>query len=241
MNSKRIRLWDLPTRLFHWLLVLAIAAAVLTGKIGGDLIEWHARSGLFILGLVVFRLVWGFIGSPTARFANFIRGPRAIKAYLRGEWQGVGHNPLGALSVLALLAFVAAQVGSGLFANDDITFQGPLAGLIGKEASDRARALHSLVFYGLLGIVALHLAAIAFYTRIKRENLLKPMLTGWKAHAHGAEESVPAAAVGRGPLGRLLALVIAALIASGGVYAASGGLLPAEAPPSPAASSAPAW
>lgn len=234
----RQRVWDLPTRLFHWALAAGIVVAVVSGKVGGDLIEWHGRSGLFILGLIIFRVVWGFIGSATARFANFIRGPGAIRAYLKGEWQGIGHNPLGALAVLALLAVSAAQVFSGLFANDDITFQGPLAALISKEASDRARALHSLIFYGLLGIVGLHLAAIAFYTRVKRESLVKPMLTGWKERV----PVLPAAVVHQhSPLRSAIAFVIAALIASTTVYAASGGLLPAEPPPPPAATAAPAW
>jgi len=235
----RQRVWDLPTRLFHWALAGAIVAAIVTGKIGGDLIEWHGRSGLFILGLIIFRIVWGFVGSPTARFANFIRGPGAIKAYLKGEWKGVGHNPLGALAVLGLLALTAAQVFSGLFANDDITFQGPLAALISKDASDQSRALHSLVFYGLLAIVGLHVAAIAFYTRVKKESLVKPMLTGWKetdpvlAHPVVHHHS---------PLRAGIAFVVAALIASTTVFAASGGLLPAEPPPPPAAvAPPPAW
>lgn len=236
----RQRVWDLPTRLFHWSLVAGIVSAVVTGKIGGELIEWHGRSGLFILGLVIFRLVWGFIGSPSARFASFIRGPQAIRAYLKGEWRGIGHNPLGALAVLALLALTAAQVLSGLFANDDIAFQGPLAGLLSKEASDQSRALHSLVFYGLLGIVGLHLAAIAFYTRVKKESLVKPMLTGWKEVSPEQINVVP----DQHRPGRLrpaIAFVLAAAIASSTVYAASGGLLPAAPPPPPAAVAAPAW
>jgi cytochrome b len=234
----RQRIWDLPTRLFHWALAGAVTVAIVSGKVGGDWIEWHGRSGLFILGLVIFRIIWGFVGSPTARFANFVRGPRAIKAYLKGQWQGVGHNPLGALAVLGLLALTAAQVASGLFANDDITFQGPLAGLLGKEASDQARALHSLVFYGLLGIIGLHLAAIAFYTRVKKENLVKPMLTGWL----DSDPVVPAPVVlHHSPLRTAIAFAVAALIASTTVFAASGGLLPAEPPPPPAAVAAPAW
>ncbi|MCB4358848.1 cytochrome b/b6 domain-containing protein [Quatrionicoccus australiensis] len=232
----RQRVWDLPTRLFHWLLAAAIVTAVVTGQIGGELIEWHGRSGLFILGLVIFRVVWGFVGAPTARFANFVRGSAAIRAYLRGEWRGVGHNPLGALAVLALLALTTAQVFTGLFANDDITFQGPLAVLLSKEASDQSRGLHSLVFYGLLAIVGLHLAAIAFYTRVKKENLLKPMLTGWKD-----DVSVPPVEHPHSPLRSAVAFAVAALIASSTVYAASGGLLPAEPPPPPAAVAAPAW
>lgn len=236
----RQRVWDLPTRLFHWSLGAAIVAGVVTGKIGGDWIEWHGRSGLLILGLVIFRIVWGFIGSPTARFATFVRGPRAIVAYLKGEWRGIGHNPLGALAVLALLAVTTAQVASGLFANDDIAFQGPLAGLLSKEASDRARGLHTLVFNGLLGIVCLHLAAIAFYTRVKKQSLLKPMLTGWQDSDPVVAPAVPVVlhhGAGRGAV----AFVLAAAIASTTVYAASGGLLPSSPPSPPVAVAAPAW
>lgn len=233
----RQRVWDLPTRLFHWALAGAVTAATVTGKIGGEWIEWHGRSGLFILGLVIFRLVWGFVGSPTARFASFVRGPAAIRAYLRGQWQGIGHNPLGALAVLALLGLTAAQVASGLFANDDITFQGPLAALISKEDSDHARALHTLVFYGLSAVVGLHLAAIAFYTRVKKQSLVKPMLTGW----HEPHPAAVQVAHHHGGLRHAVAFVLAAGIASTTVYAASGGLLP-EPPPAAAASApAPAW
>ena len=109
----RIKIWDLPTRLFHWLLVALIAGAFITENLG--VMEWHGRVGLAILGLIVFRIIWGFVGSTYARFCTFIRGPQAIKAYLKGEWHGLGHNPLGALSVLGILATVGLQVGTGLF------------------------------------------------------------------------------------------------------------------------------
>ena len=115
----RIQIWDLPTRLFHWLLVSAIGAAWATGEAGGSWMIWHGRIGLCIIGLISFRLAWGFLGTNYARFSTFVRGPAAIRAYLRGQWQGLGHNPLGALSVLALLAVVSLQMGSGLFANND--------------------------------------------------------------------------------------------------------------------------
>ena len=99
MNKQRIRLWDLPTRLFHWLLVLAVIAAVVSGQLGGNLIEVHGKIGLAIVGLIAFRLVWGFAGSTYARFAQFFPTPARIKVYLKGEWRGLGHNPLGGLSV----------------------------------------------------------------------------------------------------------------------------------------------
>lgn len=229
--------WDLPIRLFHWLLALAIAAAFATGWQGGNLMEWHGRIGLAVIGLVSFRLVWGFVGSPTARFRHFVRGPGAIRAYLRGHWQGVGHNPLGALSVLALLALVGAQAGTGLFANDDIAFQGPLADLVGKEWSDKLLGIHVLLQKLLLGIVILHVAAITFYLRFKGENLVRPMLTGWKE----GESQAAAPAHPRRP--GLLAHGVALAFALASVYASAGGLLAQTLPPPPTAAQAasPAW
>ena len=207
----RIRVWDLPTRAFHWLLVLCVVAAFVTVKIGGNAMVWHGRIGLAVVGLLVFRIVWGFAGSTYARFASFVRGPAAIRAYLRGDWQGEGHNPLGALSVLALLGVLLALVSTGLFANDDIAFEGPLYALVGKELSDRARGIHHLFEPLVLLLVFLHVAAIAFYVRVRKETLVMPMITGWR---EGSGES----ARGGGPV----AFVVAVAIALAAVYAASG-------------------
>jgi hypothetical protein len=110
MNRQRIRLWDLPTRLFHWLLVILVLASFISGKIGGNAMDWHGKFGLAILGLLTFRLVWGIVGSTYARFASFFPTPASVLAYLRGQWRGVGHNPLGALSVFGLLVLLAFQV-----------------------------------------------------------------------------------------------------------------------------------
>jgi len=224
----RIRVWDLPTRAFHWLLVLCVVAAFVTVKIGGNAMVWHGRIGLAVVGLLVFRIVWGFAGSTYARFASFVRGPAAIRAYLRGDWQGEGHNPLGALSVLALLGVLLALVSTGLFANDDIAFEGPLYALVGKELSDRARGIHHLFEPLVLLLVFLHVAAIAFYVRVRKETLVMPMITGWR---EGSGES----ARGGGPV----AFVVAVAIALAAVYAASGAWLPA--PPPPPAGEAPNW
>lgn len=232
MSTKRIRLWDLPTRLFHWLLVLCIVAAVVSGQLGGNLIEWHGRIGLFIVGLIVFRLVWGLIGSTYARFAQFFPTPAKLKAYLRGEWRGVGHNPLGAFSVFGLLALVGLQVSTGLFANDDITFFGPLFALVSKDVSNQLTGLHKLSSNFLFVLIGLHLAAIAFYTRVKKDKLVQPMVLGWKETDEG--ESAQG--------GGFLSLVVALCIAAGAVYAASGALLPAPPPPAPVpAVPAPSW
>lgn len=229
---KRIKLWDLPTRVFHWLLALSVIGAFVTQKIGGNAMVWHGRLGLLVLGLLVFRIIWGFAGSTYARFTQFVRGPAAIKAYLRGEWKGVGHNPLGALSVLGLLAVLVTLVATGIFANDDIAFEGPLYALVGKEFSDTLTGFHRLIEPVILLLVFAHLAAIAFYAHVKKDNLVKPMVRGWKDVEEGESAS------GGGPV----AFVIALIIALGAVAGASGVWIKPPPPPPPAApSSTPNW
>ncbi|MDP2431672.1 MAG: cytochrome b/b6 domain-containing protein [Pseudomonadota bacterium] len=230
MNGKRLRLWDLPTRLFHWLLVLAIVAAIVSGQLGGNLIVWHGRIGIFIVGLIVFRLAWGVLGSTYARFAQFFPTPARVKAQLRGEWRQPGHNPLGALSVLALLGLIGFQAVSGLFANDDIAFNGPLYDLVDGALSNRLSGLHYLASNGLYLLIALHLGAIVFYRRVKQINLVRPMLTGWHEDKGEGED-----ARGGGPL----ALIVALMLAVAAAYGASGAWLPE--PPPPPAVEIPAW
>lgn len=230
MNSKRIRLWDLPTRLFHWLLVVSVSGAIISGLIGGNLIVWHERFGLLIAGLVVFRLVWGLVGSSYARFSQFFPTPAKLKAYLAGNWHAHGHNPLGAFSVFGLLGLLAFQVSSGLFSNDDIAFVGPLFDLVDKNLSNRLTGWHTLAANVLFVLIGLHVAAIAFYGHVKKENLVKPMVTGWKETTSGES------AKGGGVLALLVALVLAAVA----VYLASGLWLP-EPPPPPPAAETPAW
>lgn len=215
--------WDIPIRLFHWLLVLCVIGAFVTAKIGGGLMVWHGRLGLAIFGLLVFRLIWGVIGSTYARFAVFVRGPRAILAYLLGRWHGLGHNPLGALSVLAMLGMLFVQATTGLFANDDIAYSGHLASRIDADLSARITSIHHLLEKLLMVLVALHLGAIAYYARVKKQNLIKPMLTGW---ADGCPEWSA-----RG--GGLAAFIASLLIAALAVWAASGALQPPP-PPAPA-------
>lgn len=224
MTASRIRLWDLPLRLFHWSLVATVLGAISTGLIGGGWMVWHGRLGLAVVGLLAFRLVWGFVGSTHARFAAFFPTPGKIAAYLRGQWQGVGHNPLGALSVFALLGLLSVQVASGLLANDDIAFNGPLYPLIDKALSDAATGWHRLVVNALYLLLALHVAAIAFHARIKRQNLIRPMITGW--HEGPAEQE------SRG--GGLPLFVCALIVALAVAYAASGIWIPAPAPLAPA-------
>lgn len=223
----RIRIWDLPTRLFHWALVLAVVAAFASEKAGN--MDAHGIAGLTVLGLIVFRLVWGVAGGSYSRFSEFVRGPQAIRDYLQGRWHGQGHNPLGALSVLAMLFILLLQAVMGLFANDDSTFYGPLADLVSRDTSDLVSRLHRLQELVIIGLVLLHVAAIVFYARVKKDNLVKPMITGFKDVEPGAKP---------GTQGGGIAFIVAVLIALGTVYVASGALIP----PAPVVEvEAPSW
>jgi cytochrome b len=233
MSKQRIRLWDLPTRLFHWLLAGLVVASFVSGKIGGNAMDWHGKFGLAILGLLAFRLVWGFAGSTYARFVSFLPTPAKVLAYLRGQWRGVGHNPLGAFSVFGLLLLLAFQVGTGLFGNDDIAFRGPLYELIGKDLSDRLTGLHKLSVNVLIALVTLHIVAIAFYVRVKKDDLIRPMLTGWKDVAPGEGASASG--------GGALPLAVALLVAVATVYGGSGAWLPTPPPPPVSAPATPSW
>lgn len=175
-----ILLWDLPTRLFHWGLVASVSTAIATGLAGGNWMVWHGRAGIAIAGLLAFRMVWGFVGGRHARFKSFVPGPKQLFAYLQGRWRGLGHNPLGALSVLALLALLAAQVITGLLGNDEIAFSGPLVAWVSSEVSLAWTHYHkSYGQWGLFLLLGLHLLAIAFY-RWRRQDLIGPMLSGDK-------------------------------------------------------------
>lgn len=227
---KKVLVWDLPTRIFHWLLVAAVAGAYFTGENGGNWLVWHERLGILIIGLIAFRLTWGFAGSTYARFTTFVRGPAAIKAYLTGQWRGLGHNPLGALSVLGLLALVALQLSTGLFAqNDDTGITGPFYAMVSESLGSLATRLHHKIFDVLAALIGLHVVAIVYYTHVKKDNLIKPMLTGQKDVSEG--ESA------RG--GGLIALVFALIIAFAASYAASGAWV--EKPPAPPPATTPAW
>jgi len=169
-------IWDLPIRLVHW--TLAGLVAFSWWSVHNHHTDWHIWSGCAILTLLIFRLLWGFVGSSTARFANFVRGPKTVLAYLRGRWSGIGHTPLGALSVLALFVAIAIQATLGLFSEDeDGIYTGPLSGLVSIDTSDKVRDVHELWFNVVLGLIALHVAAIVFY-RFRGRHLTKPMITG---------------------------------------------------------------
>lgn len=208
VDEQQRLVWDLPVRLTHWLITLAVAGCFATHYAGVEWFAWHRRSGYAVLVLVVFRVLWGFVGTRHARFATFLRGPRAIAAYVRGrETAGAGHNPLGALGVVALLAVLLAQGGTGLFANDEIMNAGPFYGWTDHAASNRLTTVHRLNSDLLLVLIGLHVSAVAWYALGRRQPLLHAMITGRKPAAQ-----VPASEAIAGSR-TLLALVILALLA----------------------------
>jgi cytochrome b len=193
MKAQRIRVWDLPTRLFHWALLACVVGSLVSVKIGGNAIAWHFRFGFAILTLVAFRVIWGFIGSRYARFTSFAPNPMAALRYLRGQSSATpGHNPLGAFSVYALLAALAFQAVTGLFANDSIMWDAPLKALVSSDTSDRITTLHRLNRFVLLGLIILHLGAIAFYSRIRKEVLIAPMVGGDRVYDASQPTPLPA-------------------------------------------------
>lgn len=204
----RVKIWDAPTRLFHWALVVLIPLQWWSAE--EDRMDLHILVGTVILGLLLFRLFWGLFGSSTARFANFVKGPRGIIGYLGGRAPHVlGHNPIGALSVMAMLGVLTVHVGLGLFAGDEDGLEsGPLAHLIDGDLSEEAADLHDDTFDVLLVLIGLHVAAILFYALARRKNLVGPMLTG------RGEAEVGAAGMNPAPAWRFVAAAaIAAVIA----------------------------
>jgi len=208
------RVWDVPTRLFHWLLVGLFAFSWWSGQTGH--LEWHFKSGLILLGLLAFRLLWGVIGGSTARFARFVRGPGAVLAYLRGESPKVaGHNPLGGWSVIALLGLMLLQVGTGLFSEDtDELYSGPLNALVNYDHARALTHIHHLAFKLLLLFSALHLAAIAFY-RLRGRNLILPMVTGTDRELDPVAEPLKPAGMVRFVLAAVIAAALAWWIGKG--------------------------
>jgi cytochrome b len=177
--------WDLPLRLFHWLLVLCVAGSWLTHELGVEWFSWHVRIGYTTLVLVVFRVAWGIVGPRHSRFSAFVRGPRVVLDYLRALKAGTavpaaGHNPLGALSVLAMLALLAVQACTGLFANDEIFNTGPLYGYVTQERSNWFSGIHSVNFDCLTLLIGLHIAAVAYYQLVRHVDIVGPMLNGRK-------------------------------------------------------------
>jgi cytochrome b len=210
-----VRVWDLPTRFFHWLLLALVISSFVTGKIGGNLMPYHVWSGEAILTLLLFRLVWGFIGSAPSRFGAFLSGPATVMRYIptllrRDTPHYIGHNPLGGWSVMAMLMALFIQAGTGLFADDKIATTGPLYKWVSSAASDRLTSIHRLNQKVIIVLVALHVAAVLFHLIYKRENLITPMITGKKLWRRDLAEDIS-----RQPLWR--AAMVAAL-AAGAVY-----------------------
>lgn len=212
-------IWDGYVRVFHWLLVASVGFAWWSAEQGGDWMDWHVRSGYAVLGLVLFRLIWGFAGSAYARFAAFIRSPRQTLRYLgallRGrEPQYAGHNPVGGWAVLLLLLLCAVQAGTGLFANDDILTEGPLLHLVGYDLSTDITRWHKALFNGLLAVVGLHVAGVLFHQLVRREGLIQGMITGRKDTADAVDVEASGLS-GRTVLWRGL---LAAAVAAAGVW-----------------------
>ncbi len=209
--THQVRVWDLPTRIFHWALAACVVASVVTGQVGGAAMDWHFRIGYAVLALLLFRLGWGLVGGHWSRFSSFLYSPSTLLRYLHGQGGpelSVGHNPLGAGSVFALLFFLLAQVATGLISDDEIASSGPLTSLVPGTWVSQATWYHnSIGKLVLIGLVALHLAAIVFYLWRKRENLVRPMLLGDKE----VEQLLPSSRDDART--RLLALVLLALCA----------------------------
>ena len=180
--------WDLPVRVFHWALLLLVISQIVTASLGGNAMQFHAFGGYTILALVLFRILWGFLGGTHARFSNFVHGPGPVLRYTKSILSGPhpshrGHNPLGGWSVLAMLGSLLVQAASGLFANDDVMMEGPLAKHVSDRASEIATAIHDVNAAVLLTLVAIHIAAVLFYLLAKKENLIAPMISGRKQSA----------------------------------------------------------
>lgn len=211
----RVRVWDLPTRLFHWLLMFCVIGSVTSAKIGGNAMVWHFRLGYVVFTLLAFRILWGLAGGRWSRFASFLYAPAALLRYLKGasradEHHEVGHSPLGALSVFALLALLAAQVGTGLFADDEIANTGPLIRFVSGATSSTLTSWHKTWGQWLiLTLVALHVVAIGIYRLRHGRDLVTPMVLGDKSLPAGVLPSADTLAT------RSLAAVLLALCGAG--------------------------
>lgn len=193
---RAVRVWDLPVRAVHWTLVLLVLLSWISREL--DYMELHRSSGYGILVLILFRVIWGFVGTRHARFADFVRAPAAMRAYIRNTARGgaqrfLGHNPAGGWSVVAMLACLAVQAVTGLFLTDDVLFDAPFHGVLSEKTTHALKKLHDANFTMLLILIGLHLTAIAFYRFAKREDLVRPMLTGvkWVPMESEAEEAPP--------------------------------------------------
>ncbi len=220
----RLRVWDLPTRVFHWTLAACVVGSVVTAKVGGNAAEWHFRLGYLAFALLAFRLLWGVLGGHWSRFGAFIYGPGALWRYVRGrplpqDRFDIGHSPLGSLAVWALLGFLALQVGTGLVADDEIANTGPLNRFVSSELAGKATAYHKSVGQGvLIALAVLHVGAVFFYLFKRRRDLIGPMWHGDKPLGElpaGAPGSRDTAAT------RAMALMLFAACAAGVAWVVS--------------------
>jgi len=213
-----VRVWDLPTRVFHWLLAVTVFAAI--GTAWAEAMAWHFRCGLTALGLLVFRVLWGFVGGRWSRFASFVYAPSTLLRYLRGqtgpgERLDVGHTPTGALSVFGLLALLLLQVATGLVADDEISNTGPLNRYVSGAIASKATSWHhSVGQWVILAMIVLHIAAIVWYRMKKRVDLVRPMLDGDKP----LPADTPASADGLAQRGLALVLLAACFGLAGWVW-----------------------
>ena len=189
----KIRVWDLPTRIFHWLLAACVVALFVTAKVGGSAMKWHFLLGYAVLTLLLFRLVWGIVGGYWSRFSSFHFAPDKLSRYLRGHADHsllVGHNPLGSFSVLAMLLFLLFQVSTGLFSDDEIAASGPFAALVSNDLVSLATYYHKAIGqFILITLVIAHIVAILVYWFHKRLNLVRPMWLGDKVMSHAVISS----------------------------------------------------
>ena len=208
--TRVVKVWDLPVRLFHWLLVVLLVFSFMTGKLGGNWMAWHLWSGFCVLALVLFRIVWGLTGSQTARFSNVLHGPKRVLGYARSLLGGTtpfhaGHNPMGGLMIVLMLALLLVQATTGLFADDEIATRGPLADKVSDAVVSLCSRIHLININIILACVVLHIGAALFYLMVKKDNLIKPMFTGTKA----IPDDHPAPALS-GPLPAVIIFVVAA-------------------------------
>ncbi len=218
----KTRIWDLPTRVFHWALAFCVVCLLITGFKGGDAMPWHYRFGYCVLTLLMFRLVWGVVGGKWSRFASFVYAPSSILRYMKGQGDAlhsVGHNPLGAFSVFAMLAMLLVQVSTGLISDDEISAAGPLTKFVSNATVSLASSYHVTIGKVLVIVLVItHLVAIVFYLYKKRENLIKPMLHGDKLLPNSTPASADTAATRTLALAILLACAAAVywLVSLGG-------------------------
>jgi cytochrome b len=215
-QPKTLKVWDLPVRIFHWSLVILFIAAYITNSLGAEYFSYHLWTGYTVIVLVCFRILWGLVGPYHARFINFVRNPIATTQYVvsfirKSDKHYAGHNPLGALMVVALLLGILAQAITGLFTNDEIFNLGPLYTYVNDELSLQLTSLHRQIFYWILGAIFLHIIAVVFHVWFKRDNIVKAMFTG-KKNAEGLERE-PAIKSSRIWLAIIIVIAVALVLA----------------------------